>query len=83
MAKIDKLIAKFLQKPALTNLKFDELIKLMKYFEYDLIEGKGSAVSFYNEKSQDIFSLHKPHPSSQLKAYVVRKVQSKLDELMS
>ena len=82
MNKKEKLLKKFLEKPIRKDLTFDELSSLLIGFGYDKIEGKGSAVKFYNKKEDNLINLHKPHPSNLLKMYLVKQIQVKLKEIM-
>ncbi|MDC9727634.1 MAG: type II toxin-antitoxin system HicA family toxin [Candidatus Thioglobus sp.] len=82
MSKKEKLLKKFLEKPIRKDLTFDELSSLLIGFGYDKIEGKGSAVKFYNKKEDNLINLHKPHPSNLLKMYLVKQIQVKLKEIM-
>ncbi len=81
MSKKDKLLKKFLEKPIRKDLTFDELSSLLTSCGYKKIEGKGSAVKFYNEKEDNLINLHKPHPSNVLKVYLVKQIQVKLKEI--
>ncbi len=72
MSKKEKLIKRFLEQPK--NFTFDELIRLMGYFDFTLSnKGKtsGSAVSFVKDDLELI--IHKPHPQTTLKSYVIKK----------
>ena len=81
MSKKDKLLKKFLEKPIRKDLTFDELSSLLIGCGYIKIEGKGSAVKFYNKKEDNLINLHKPHPSNILKVYLVKQIQVKLKEI--
>ncbi|SMN16023.1 HicA protein [uncultured Candidatus Thioglobus sp.] len=81
MSKKDKLLKKFLEKPTRKDLIFDELSSLLTNCGYKKIEGKGSAVKFYNKKEDNLINLHKPHPGNILKVYLVKQIQVKLKEI--
>jgi hypothetical protein len=81
MSKKDKLLKKILEKPIRKDLTFDELSSLLLGCGYAKIEGKGSAVKFYNKKEDSLINLHKPHPSNLLKTYLVKQIQVKLKEI--
>ncbi len=80
MAKIDKLIARLLLRPA--DFTWDELVQVLRYFGYiELKKGKtgGSRRKFANEAKR-VISLHKPHPGNILKRYMVDQVIDVLRE---
>lgn len=74
MSQVEKLIKKFKSVPK--DLSWQELVAILKYYEYIEIErGKtaGSRRKFKN-KHGVIISLHKPHPSPIVKTYVIRQL---------
>ncbi len=81
MSKKNKLLKRFLEKPTRKDLTFDELSSLLTGCGYTKIEGKGSAVKFYNKKEDNLINLHKPHPNNILKVYLVKQIQVKLKEI--
>lgn len=79
MSKAEKLLNRFLQKPA--DFTYDELRKLLRSFGYEEIKpGKtsGSRVTFYNAKSDHVIKFHKPHPRSVLKHYQLNDIEDAL-----
>jgi hypothetical protein len=78
MSKKEKLLQKFLATPLKKNLTFSELETLMNSLNYQIIQGKGSRIKFYNKKTKDLLCLHKPHPSNILKTYQISLIQQKL-----
>jgi hypothetical protein len=82
MSKREKLIKKFLAIPIKKDLTFRELRTLFKSLRYEFINADGSRVAFCNKKTGDTFDMHQPHPNDILKVYVVKKVQSKLKEIV-
>lgn len=80
MSKKEKLIARLLAKPK--DFTFEELTTLLSYFGYYQVKlGKtsGSRVSFANSE-KEYLRLHKPHPSSILKAYQINDAITALKE---
>lgn len=80
MAKIDKLIARLLLRPA--DFTWDELLKILGHFGYqELKKGKtgGSRRKFANE-GKHIITLHKPHPENIMKRYMIDQVITVLKE---
>jgi len=80
MSKKDKLLKKFLKIPPKKDLIFEELESLLLSCRYVKLEGKGSAVKFYNKDKDSLINLHKPHPSNILKVYLIKQIQEKLKE---
>ena len=80
MSKKDKLLKKFLKIPPKKDLTFEELESLLLSCGYVKLEGKGSAVKFYNKDKDSLINLHKPHPSNILKVYLIKQIQEKLKE---
>ena len=79
MTKLDKLIEKISQKPS--TFKYSELKKLLVNLGYqELTKGKtsGSRVAFYNESTEHIIRLHKPHPGNELKKYQIDYIFNEL-----
>jgi hypothetical protein len=72
MTKLDKLKARLLQKPK--DFRYEELEALllgMGYQEKKTGKTAGSRRLFINHQTKSIIRLHKPHPSSILKTYVI------------
>jgi len=82
MSKKDKLLTKFLENPPRKDLSFKELTTLLLSFNFEKIEGTGSAVKFYNKEKDLLINLHKPHPSDILKVYLIKQIQNKLKEII-
>jgi hypothetical protein len=80
MSKRDKLLKKFLTTPPKKDLTFEELESLLLSCGYVKLEGKGSAVKFFNQGKDSLINLHKPHPSNVLKVYLIKQIQLKLKE---
>jgi len=80
MSKKYKLLKKFLKIPPKKDLTFEELESLLLSCGYVKLEGKGSAVKFYNKDKDSLINLHKPHPSNILKVYLIKQIQEKLKE---
>lgn len=74
MTKRDKLIERFLRKPA--DFSWQELEKMLGSFGYVLVSGGktgGSRVRFVHLKYPAI-TLHKPHPKPVLKRYQIEDI---------
>lgn len=78
MTKKEKILKKFLEKPLRSDLTFKDLETCLSHLGYEIYEGKGSRIRFFNSKNKDVFLLHKPHPSPILKKYLLKEIQEKL-----
>lgn len=76
MSRIDKLIARLLEKPK--DFTFDEMVTLLSYYGYELKQGTGSCVKFVREGSNEVINFHRPHPTGILKRYILVQVIEKL-----
>ena len=81
MSKEEKLLQRFLSRPK--NFTYEELRKMLKGLGYtESQQGKtsGSRVAFYNETTQHLIRLHKPHPNPELKMYQLDLIREALEE---
>jgi len=77
MGKLEKLLQKMENHAA--TWTWDELCSLLIKLGYTKEEGAGSRVKFDNGNASDLINLHKPHPSNEVKAYVMKQVREKLE----
>lgn len=78
MGQLDKLKVRFQSKPK--DFTWDELLKLLTslgYKESQMGKTSGSRVRFLHDRFAPII-LHKPHPSSILKAYQIKQIIAEL-----
>lgn len=81
MSKITKLILKLQSKP--TDFTWDELIKVLGHFEFEIYSGGktgGSRRRFVRQSDKTIINLHEPHPQKILKPYMVKEVVEILEK---
>jgi len=80
LSKIDKLIARFLNRPK--DLTLDELVAILSYYGYqELPAGKtGGSRRKFSDANNIIISLHKPHPRPIVKSYVIDQILEHLKE---
>lgn len=75
MTAKEKLIRRFLSQPK--DFTFDELVRLFKKMGF-YVDNKGktsgSRILFINEEKGLDYAVHKPHPSSIIKRYVMKDV---------
>ena len=79
MSQKEKLIKRLLNKPV--GFTYDELRKLLGKLGYkESQSGKtsGFRVAFFNEKTEHIIRLHKPHPKNVLKQYQIEQIIEEL-----
>lgn len=79
MGRKEKLLNRFLQLPK--DFTFDETIALLGYFGY-CIHNKGrtsgSRIRFKNEDLGIYIDLHKPHPGSIMKQWMMKAIYDHL-----
>lgn len=73
MSRIQKLIADFTRSPSPKDFAWDEVVKILRHFGYEEIEGSGSRKKFVGGGKHKIL-LHKRHPDSTLLAYQIEAV---------
>lgn len=74
MSRHEKSISRLLSVPK--DYTWDELIKILSAFGYDEVKGgkTGGSRRRFADKSKNIITLHKPHPSNIVKGYAIREV---------
>jgi len=78
MAGLDKKKTRISKIPS--DYAWSELISLLGQLGYTKTEGNGSRVKFFHSENDSLINLHKPHPGSIVKQYMVRQVVAKLKE---
>jgi hypothetical protein len=81
MGKHDKLLNRLLRIPK--DFTFGEIETLLSGMGFELSNAgstSGSAVRFINPKNGHIIRLHKPHPSPELKPYLVKFIINELKQ---
>ncbi len=82
MSKHEKLLKRLQSKPR--DFSYNELKTLLNgfgYIELSLGKTSGSRAAFYNEATQHIIRLHKPHPGSILKRYQIDLIIEELENM--
>lgn len=75
MGTKEKLIARILSQPKdFTYEEAKRLFGIFGYVESNKGNMSGSRVEFVNPEGDAPFTLHKPHPGSILKAYVIKSI---------
>ena len=81
MAKFEKLVKRLLSYPK--DFTFNELETLLAGFGFKPSKTgntSGSAVRFINRETGQIMRLYKPHPSPEIKEYVLKFVINELKQ---
>lgn len=78
MGKREKLIVRLKTVPS--DFTWQELAALLKSLGYQELQGSGSRVKFDNGNPDQMINLHKPHPGSIVKRYVLRQLIEKLTQ---
>jgi len=76
MTTRDKLISRFLNKPA--DFTYSELARLLSFFGYVEMQNTGSRVLFINSSGNRKIKLHKPHPGKILRRYQLDLIEHEL-----
>lgn len=71
MSKKEKLLEKIFSRPA--NFTWDEAVKLMKQYNFELAKHSGARRVFKHTSGLKIF-LHEPHPQNTLLNYAMEKL---------
>jgi len=72
-SKQQKILAKVLTRPVLSNIKFIDVDKMLVAMGYEKEQREGSRVAY--GISTEEFVMHKPHPGDEIKKYVIVKLQ--------
>ena len=81
MAQADKTIEKIKAKPTPSNIKWDELVAVLKHLGYKVIMNSGSRRKFHHTEKDNVISLHQPHPGNEVKPCYIREVRETLEEI--
>lgn len=63
MSKHEKNLERLCATPTPANIKWDELVGVLKHLGYELLKGDGSRRKFYHKAKDDLIICHQPHPS--------------------
>jgi predicted RNA binding protein YcfA (HicA-like mRNA interferase family) len=81
MAQANKIIEKIKAKPTPSNIKWDELVLVLKHLGYKVIKNSGSRRKFHNTEKDNMISLHRPHPGHEVKPCYIKEVRETLEEI--
>lgn len=63
MSNRDKTLEKVLAKPVRSDIKWNDLVALLKRLGYTALNSSGSRRKFFNATTKALISCHQPHPS--------------------
>jgi predicted RNA binding protein YcfA (HicA-like mRNA interferase family) len=75
MANVEKIIDRIRTRPTPTNIKWDELVLVLKHLGYRMLNNDGSRRRFHHEHLDHVICLHRPHPGNEVKAAYIRLVR--------
>ena len=78
MSKKEKLLIKLFDRKK--DFTWDELVALLTGLGYNLLQGDGSRVKFFNQDLDSLIILHKPHPDHLVKGYVIKGLIEELEK---
>lgn len=74
MSKHVKTLQRLAAVPTPTNIKWDDLVGALEHLGYKLLSNDGSRRKFVFPETNEVISLHKPHPQPEVKQYAIRAV---------
>ncbi len=75
MSGKDKLVERFRRLPK--DFTFEETVSMLSAFGYTVHNKgatSGSRIRFKNERTEDYIDLHRPHPGSIMKEWMMREI---------
>ena len=79
MSSIEKLLERFKKKPK--DFTYEETLRILSYFGYEVHNKgatSGSRVRFKNEVTGEYIDIHRPHPGSVMKEWMLNAVYQHL-----
>lgn len=80
MAKHDRTIVALKKRPVPSNIRWDDVVSLLKGLEFDLLKGGGSRRKFWNKNKDILIICHEPHPQSYIDKGCAKDICEKLEE---
>ncbi|WP_257224671.1 type II toxin-antitoxin system HicA family toxin [Acinetobacter sp. YH12108] len=78
MGKTEKLLEKFGNSK--NTFPYKDLVVLLSQLGYEKFEMAGSRVRFFNEKTEHMILLHRPHPENEIKGGALKAVKQALKQ---
>ena len=79
MGSKEKLVERFKKRPK--DFTYEETLSLLAYFGYTKGNTSGSRVRFKNEETGAYIDIHRPHPGSIMKEWMVKTIYQHLKNL--
>lgn len=78
MGKHQRIKDKIFKTPTSTNLTWKEASSYLESIGFNKIEGNGSRVKYFHDRTSTLIVVHKPHPGNELKEYLVKQIREHL-----
>lgn len=78
MGKTEKLLEKLGNSK--NTFPYKDLVVLLSQLGYEKFEMAGSRVRFFNEKTEHMILLHRPHPENEIKGGALKAVKQALKQ---
>lgn len=76
MGTKEKLVERFKKQPK--DFIFDEPLRLLGYTKHNKGATSGSRIRFKNEETGQYIDIHRPHPGSIMKAWMIKAIYQHL-----
>lgn len=76
MGAKEKLVERFKKQPK--DFIFDESLRLLGYTKLNKGATSGSRIRFKNEETGQYIDIHRPHPGSIMKAWMIKAIYQHL-----
>lgn len=76
MGAKEKLVERFKKQPK--DFIFDESLRLLGYTKHNKGATLGSRIRFKNEETGQYIDIHRPHPGSIMKAWMIKAIYQHL-----
>ena len=80
MAKHDRTVSALRKRPIPSNIRWDDVVSLLKSLGFELVKGSGSRRKFFNKDKNVLIICHEPHPQSYIDKGCASDIHEKLKE---
>lgn len=81
MSKHEKILKRLSATPIPSNIKWDELVGVLKYLGYELLNNSGSRRKFFHKEKNHLIICHEPHPNPDVDKGCIADVVEHLENL--
>lgn len=74
MSQHEKALLKLQKIPPPSDLKWDELKRILEQLGYHMVAGGGSRRKFYHTEKDALINCHEPHPSPNVDKGCIRDI---------